>query len=72
MINIGFLPVVGWLVVGVAGRSAVVASVDWSKVVASVGGCGVGGWAVARRYRGFQFIMKTNIFRMSYLTQMKI
>ena len=68
IINIGFLLVVGRLVVGVAGGSVVVASVDWSEVVASVGGCGVGGWAVARRYRGFQFIMKTNIFSMSSST----
>ena len=55
---------VGRLLVGEAGGSAVVASVDGTEVVASVGGCAVEGGAVTSRYRRFQFIMKTIIFRM--------
>ena len=43
VMNIGFLLVVCRLVVGEAGGSAVVASVDESEVVASIGGCAVGG-----------------------------
>ena len=55
IMNIGFLPVVGGLVVGEAGGSA---------VVASVGGWAVEGGAVARRYRRCHFIIKSNICRM--------